>query len=64
MSSAHGADDMWTTFGCMPVDDTCMTLGVVLHEIGQLRQVRMMCGRHADDIWMSSAHGVDDIQTT
>ena len=60
---------------CIPVDDMCMTPGVVLHEIGQLRQVRMMCRWHldvictwcrwhADNIWMSSAHGVDDMWMT
>ena len=33
------ADDMWMT--CVSADDVQMTPGVVLHEIGQLREV---CG--------------------
>ena len=58
----------------MPADDMCMTPGVVLNEIGQLRQVQMTsvdevqmtyaCGQRSDDIWMSSAHGADDVQMT
>ena len=45
---------------CMPVDDMYMTPGVVLHEIGQLRQVqmtsadegRMTYGCHPHMVWM------------
>ena len=52
-------DDMWTMCGWL-VDDMCvcrwcaddmqMTLGVVLHEIDQLRQVCRQC---LDDVWMT-----------
>ena len=47
----------------MPADDMCMTPGVVLHEIGQLRQVRMTS---ADDMWTTYAcrQHVDDMQMT
>ena len=63
------ADDMQMT--CVSADDMQMTLGVVLHEIGQLREVcrwhvdgmRMACGWHvcADDMQMMCRWCVDDM---
>ena len=47
------ADDMWMT--CVSVDDMCMTPGIVLYEIGQLRQVCGWC------LWMTCA-SVDNVQ--
>ena len=54
------ADDMWMT--SVSADDMQMTPGVVLHEIGQLREVcrwhaddmcvQMTCRWCADDMWM------------